>query len=65
MKKKRISMDKIRKILRMHVELGLGVRKIADALLLSKTAVSDYMCGFKACGISYKEVVSMATKDVW
>ena len=34
MKKKRISMDKIRNILRMHVELGLGVRKIADALFV-------------------------------
>ena len=42
MKKKRINMDKIREILRMHVELGLGVRKIADALFVSKTAVSDY-----------------------
>ncbi len=64
MKKKRISMDKIKKILRMHVELGLGVRKIADALLLSKTAVSDYICGFKACGVSYKETVDMADSEL-
>ena len=34
MKKKRISMDKIKKILRMHAEHGLGVRKIADALFI-------------------------------
>lgn len=65
MKKKRISMDKIREILRMHVELGLGVRKIADALLLSKTAVSDYITGFKACSISYKETVSMADSELY
>lgn len=39
MKKKRISMDKIREILRLH-EMGLGVRKIADALSISKTAAS-------------------------
>lgn len=48
MKKKRINMDKIREILRLHEELDLGVRKIADALSISKTAVSDYISGFKA-----------------
>ena len=55
MKKKRISMDKIREILRLHEKLDLGVRKIADALSISKTAVSDYISGFKACNISYSD----------
>ena len=64
MKKKRISMDKIKKILRMHAELGLGVRKIADGLSVSKTTASDYINGFKACGVSYEETVDMADSEL-
>lgn len=51
--KKKISMDKIREILRLHEELDLGVRKIADALSISKTAVSRCISEFKACSVSY------------
>jgi len=65
MKKKRISMDKIRQILRMHVELGLGVRKIADALFISKTAVSDYISSFKAAGISYEETLKLTDSELY
>lgn len=65
MKKKRISMDKIRDILRMHVELGLGVRKIADALSVSKTAVNDYISGFNACGISYTDTVKLTDSELY
>jgi len=64
MKKKRISMDKIKKILRMHAELDLGVRKIADALSVLKTTVSDYICGFKACGVSYEETIDIADSEL-
>jgi predicted transcriptional regulator len=53
MKKKRISMDKIREILRLDHELNLGCRKIAAALNISKTAVSQYISEFKAYGIDY------------
>ena len=65
MKKKRISMDKIRQILRMHVELGLGVRKIADALFVSKTAVSDYISSFKAAGISYEDTLKLTDSELY
>ncbi len=39
MKKKRVSMDKIREILRLHEELNLSLRNVAAALSISKTAV--------------------------
>ncbi len=58
-------MDKIREILRMHVELGLGVRKIADALSISKTAVGDYISGFNACGISYTDTVKLTDSELY
>ena len=43
MEKKRIIMDKIREILRLHKELNLGLRKIATVLIISKTAASQYI----------------------
>ena len=43
MRKKRISMDKIREIIRLSQELNLGCRKIAQALSISKTAVNGYI----------------------
>ena len=46
MRKKRISMDKIREIVRLNQELNLGCRKIAQALSISKTAVSLYIAEF-------------------
>jgi len=65
MKKKRISMDKIREILRLHEKLDLGVRKIADALSISKTAVSDYISGFKACNISYSDTDKLTDSQLY
>ena len=65
MKKKRISMDKIREILRLHEEMNLGVRKIADALSVSKTAVSDYISGFKACSISYQDAEKLTDSELY
>jgi len=65
MRKKRISMDKIREIIRLHEELDLGVRKIADALSISKTAVSDYISGFKACSISYGDTDKLTDTQLY
>ncbi|MBM3703269.1 MAG: IS21 family transposase [Actinobacteria bacterium] len=59
MKKKRISMDKIREILRLSQELNLGCRKIAQALSISKTAVSQYVSEFRACGIDYQGICNL------
>jgi transposase len=59
MRRKRISMDKIREILRLSQELGLGCRKIAAALNISKTAVSQYVSEFRACGIDYQSIFTL------
>ena len=59
MRRKRISMDKIREILRLSQELNLGCRKIAAALNISKTAVSQYISEFKACGIDYQSICNL------
>lgn len=63
MKKKRISMDKIREILRIH-EMGMGVRKIAEALSISKTAASEYISEFKACNISYQDACKLTDSQL-
>jgi transposase len=59
MKNKRISMDKIREILRLHKELNLSCRKISAALAISKTAVSQYISEFRACGIDYPSICNL------
>ena len=60
MKKKRISMDKIREILRLHKELNLGCRKIEAALSIYKTAVSQYISEFRAYGIDYESICNLS-----
>jgi len=55
MRKKGISMDKIREIIRLNQELSLGCRKIAQALNISKTASNDYISDFKATYLSTLE----------
>jgi len=59
MRRKRISMDKIREILRLNQELSLGCRKIAAALNISKTAVSQYISEFRACGLDYQSICNL------
>jgi len=65
MKKKRISMDKIREILRLHEELNLSLRNVAAALSISKTAVSRYVSEFKACSISYKDIGKLTDSQLY
>jgi len=64
MKKKRISMNKIRKILRLH-EMGLGVRKIAGALSILITAAGDYISEFKVCKINYHEATKLTDSQLY
>ncbi len=59
MRKKRISMDKIREIIRLNQELNLGCRKIAQALSISKSAVNLYIAEFRACGLSYQDISNL------
>nr|VFJ88165.1 MAG: Sigma-70, region 4 [Candidatus Kentron sp. LFY] len=53
MPNKRIPMRKIKEVLRLHFESGLGHRKIAQVLNISKGAVGNYLGLAKAKGISW------------
>ena len=64
MRRKRISMDKIREILRLHKELNLGCRKIAAALNISKTAVSQYISEFRACKLDYESIYNLCDSEL-
>ncbi len=64
MKKKRVSMDKIREVLRLH-EMDMGVRKISDVLSISKTAASEYIQELKASNLSYQEVLKLTDSQLY
>ncbi len=53
MPNKRIPTRKIKEVLRLHFESGLGHRKIAQALGISKGAVGSYLNLAKAKGLSW------------
>ena len=57
-------MDKIREIIRLSQELNLGCRKIAQALSISKTAASQYISEFRACGLSYRDISNLTNSKL-
>jgi len=50
---KRVSMRKIREVLRLTHELGLSVRQVSEATGVGKTAVSEYVARAKVIGITW------------
>lgn len=59
MSRKRINVEKIREIIRLHQELKFSVRKIAEAIPISKTSVGEYLAEFKRSGLSYQDIIKM------
>ena len=53
MPKMRVSMRKIREVLRLTHELGLSVRQVRDATGVGKTAVAEYLARAKVIGITW------------
>jgi hypothetical protein len=53
MAKMRMSMRKIREMLRLTHELGLSVRQVCEATGVGKTAVSEYVSRAKVAGITW------------
>lgn len=53
MSKRRLSMRKIKEILRLKWELNLGVRQIARSCNLSHSTVSEYLARAQAAGIGW------------
>jgi len=64
MPRKRTNVEKIREILRLHFELRFSIRKIAEALDVSKTSVGEYLAEFKRTGLSYQDIKEMKDLEV-
>ena len=64
MPRKRTNVEKIREILRLSFELKLSVRKIAEALEVSKTSVGEYLAEFNRTGLSYQDITEMSDPEV-
>jgi len=64
MANRRISMGKIRELLRLHEKCGLSNRQIARALNISRPVVADYLINFKLSGITYRSIATMSDDEV-
>ena len=64
MKRKRISMEKLREILRLSEVSKSSCREIATALNISKTAVSQYIAEFKEAELSYQDIQGISDSDL-
>ena len=60
----RIDVEKIREIIRLSQELRFSIRKIADAVQISKTSVGEYLAEFKRSGLSYYDITQMGDAEV-
>ena len=62
MKRKRISMDKLRQILKLHEMSNLRCRDIASTLNISKTVVRQYISEFVIRFIAIKNSLSFCVR---
>ena len=53
MPEKRLSMRKIKEVLRLRHELGLGQRQIARSCSISQSTVHEYLTGAEAAGVTW------------
>lgn len=59
MSQRRISMKKIREIMRLHEQSKLSQRQISQALGMSRPVVSDYIIKIKAMGLTFIDIENM------
>jgi len=64
MANRRISMGKIRELLRLHEKCELSNRQIARALNISRPVVGEYLVNFKLSGITYRSITAMSDDEV-
>lgn len=64
MANRRITMRKIRELLRLHEECRLSNRQIARALNISRPVVRDYLVNFKLSGITYQSTRTMSDDEL-
>ena len=55
----RVSMNKIREIIRLHAKGGLSNRQIARVLNISRPVVSQYLTDYRASGLDYDKIATM------
>jgi transposase len=64
-KRKRISMEKLRETPRLYEVSKLSCREIAAALNISKTVVSQYIVEFKEAKLSYLDIQDISDSDLF
>ena len=60
MAQRRISMKKIREIIRLHDECFIGNRQISRAIGVSRPVVRDYISKIEAAGLKYSDIKDMS-----
>ena len=63
MTQKRISVKKIREIIRFKETNNMSVRKIAGALKISRPLVAQYLNDFKTSGLTSEDTKDMSDKE--
>lgn len=56
----RLSMRKVREVLRLKFDAGLSVRKIAASLQIGSGSAGNYLHRFNACGLTWPTPMSDA-----
>jgi len=64
MSRKRISVNKIREIIRLDEVCGLSRRQISRAMNVSRPVVSQYLTDFKGTGLSYDDVKDIPDSEL-
>jgi biotin operon repressor len=64
MSKSKTDVEKIREILRLSLELRFSLRRVAEALGVSKTTVGECIAEFKRSGLSYQDITRMSDIEV-
>ena len=64
MSNRRISMQKVKEVIRLQEQTGLKIRAIARALNISRPAVDSYLTRFKATGLKYNDIKDMTDDKV-
>lgn len=63
MPKARISMSKIREIIRLNESSGLSIRKISRALAVSRPVVTEYLKQAENAGLKWADVETMSDDE--
>ncbi len=64
MANKRITMRKVRELLRLHYEQSISARQASKMLSIGKTAASEYLAGFKSSGLTYSCIKGMTDSEL-